>query len=67
MFLLNPIGRVGSTVDVSIYEIIVSMGFPKISLTWEGPTKSTKFNSSTSEKVVLFGFKTSGGLEVPNG
>ena len=60
-------GRVGSTVDVSICEITVSMGFPKRALTWVGSTKSTKFGSPTSEKVVLFGFKTSGGLEVPSG
>ena len=53
--------------DVSICEITGSTEFPKRSFTWAGSIKSTKFVSLTSEKVVLFGFKTSGGLEVPSG
>ena len=65
--LLNPRGKVGSTMDVSSCEIIVSTRFPKRSFTWSGSTKSTKSGSPTSEKLVLFGFKTSGGLEVSSG
>ena len=67
MFLLNPRGGVGSTVDVSICEIIGSMEFPKRDFSWAGSSKSTKFESPTNEKFILFGFKTSGGLEVPSG
>ena len=67
MFLLNPRGKVGSTMEFSICEITVSMGFRKRDFTWSGSTKSMKFGSPTSEKVVLFGFKASGELEVPSG
>ena len=67
MFLLNPRGIVGSTVEVSICEMNGSTEVLKRDFTWEGSTKSMKFGSPTSEKVVLIGFKTSGGLEVSNG
>ena len=65
-FLLNPKGIVGSTVEVSIFEMTGSTKVPKRYFTWEESTKSTKFRSPTSEKVVLFVFNTSGGLEVPS-
>ena len=51
--------------EVSICEINGSTEFPKRYFTWVGSTKSMKFRSPTSKKVVLFGFKTSGELEVP--
>ena len=57
----------GSTVDVSICEMIVSKGFPKRDFTYSRPTKSIKFGLPTSEKVVSFGSVTSGELEVTSG
>ena len=53
--------------EVSICEMTGSMEVPKRAFTWAGSTKSTKFGPPTSEKVVLIGFETSGGLEVSNG
>ena len=53
--------------DVSICEITGSMELPKRDFTWARSTKSTKFGYPTSEKVVLFGFNTSGGLEISSG
>ena len=67
IFLLNPRGIVGSTVDVSICEMTASMGFPKRAFTCSGSTRSTKFRLPTSEKVVSFGFVTSVELEVTTG
>ena len=66
-FLLNPRGRVGSTVDVSICEMTVSVGFPKRAFTYSGSTRSTMFGLPTSEKVVFFGFVAIGELEVTSG
>ena len=67
VFLLNPRGRVGSTMDVSICEITVSVGFLKRAFSCSRSTRSTKFELPTSEKVVSFGFVTSGELEVTSG
>ena len=53
--------------DVSIFDITVSVGFPKRAFTCSGSTRSTKFRLPTSEKVVSFGFVTSGELEVTSG
>ena len=64
MFLLNPRGIVVSTVEVLICEMIGFTEVPKRAFTWVGSTKSMKFRSPTSEKVVLIVFETSGGLEV---
>ena len=67
MFLLNPRGIVGSTVEVSNCKMTRSMEVPKRYFTWVGSTKSTKFGSPTSEKVMLIGFETSRGPGVCNG
>ena len=53
--------------DVSICEITGTTELPKRYFTWTRSTKSMKFGSPTSEKVVLFGFKNSGGLEISSG
>ena len=58
---------VGTTVEVSICEIIVSVELPKRACTWVGSIKLTKLGSPTNEKVVLLGFCTSGGLMVSRG
>ena len=67
VFLLNPRGRVGSTMDVSICEMTISVRFPNRAFTFSGPTKLTRFGLPTSEKVVSFGCVTSGELEVTSG
>ena len=50
MLLLDPIGNVDSTSDVSICEIIE---LSRSDFTRAGSTKSTKFGSPTREEVVL--------------
>ena len=67
MVLLNHRGIIVSTVEVSICEMNGSTEVPNRAFTWVGSTKSTQFESPTSEKVVLIRFKTSGGLEVSSG
>ena len=59
MLLLGLIGMVDATVDVSICDITMFIGFPKRAFTREGSTELVKFGSPTSEKVVSFGFVTS--------
>ena len=56
-----------SNMDVSNCEITGSMELPKRDFTWARSTKSTKLGSSTSEKVGLFGFNTSAGLDISSG
>ena len=67
MFLLDSIGIVGATLEVSICEIIVFVELQKRDCTWVGSMKLTKLGSPTNEKVVLLGFCTSGGLRVSKG
>ena len=67
MFLLDSVGMVGATVEVSICEITVFVEPPKRACTWAGSMKSTKLGSPTNEKVVLLGFCTSGGLRISKG
>ena len=50
MILLDPIGEVDPTSDVSICEIIE---LSRSAFTWTGSTKSTKFGYPTREEVVL--------------
>ena len=67
MVLLNSIGMVGATMEVSICKIIVFVEPPNRACTWAGSMKSTKLGSPTNEKVVLLGFYTSGGLRISKG
>ena len=53
--------------DVSICEMTIFMVFPKKAFTCLGSTRSTKFGLPTSEKVVSFGFVTSGEIKVTSG
>ena len=50
MLLLDPIGEVEYSSDVSICEIIE---LSRSAFTWTGSTKSTRFGSPTREEVVL--------------
>ena len=50
MLLLDPIGEVYSTSNVSICEIT---DLSRSDFTWTGSTNSTKFGSPTREEVVL--------------
>ena len=51
MFLLDSIGMVGATVEVSIYEINVFVEPPKRACTWEGSMKSTKLGPLLMRKL----------------
>ena len=53
MFLLGPIGMVGATVEVSIYEITGFFEPPKRACTWAGSMKSTNLGSPTNEEVLM--------------
>ena len=64
MFLLSSIVMVGTNVEVSICEITIFVELPKRAFTWEGSMKLIKLVSPTNEKVVSFGFCSSGGLRI---